>query len=207
MNKHMKLNRLFSDEELIQMIRGKTMQSQAINQLYEQHYGMLEQMILQNSGSHDDAADMIQESMLVLVQMIIKDKFRGESSIKSILYSIAKNKWITEIRKKSSSQIRNEKFHTDAEQSTPDITEAIAKQEDLNYIIKLFDQLGETCRKILLLFYFEDYSMAEICKRLEFSSEQVLRNKKYKCLKSLNESVKASPTIQSTLQKILRNED
>lgn len=203
----MKLNRLFSDEELIQMIRGKTMQSQAINQLYEQHYGMLEQMILQNSGSHDDAADMIQESMLVLVQMIIKDKFRGESSIKSILYSIAKNKWITEIRKKSSSQIRNEKFHTDAEQSTPDITEAIAKQEDLNYIIKLFDQLGETCRKILLLFYFEDYSMAEICKRLEFSSEQVLRNKKYKCLKSLNESVKASPTIQSTLQKILRNED
>jgi len=89
---------------------------------------------------------------------------------------------------------------------SPDVSEAIANQENLKYVMALFEKLGDTCRRILQLFYYEELAMKEICEQLEFSSEQVLRNKKYKCLKSLTDSVKASPGISKTLQKILRNE-
>ncbi|HAZ26417.1 MAG TPA: sigma-70 family RNA polymerase sigma factor, partial [Algoriphagus sp.] len=37
-------------------------------------------------------------------------------------------------------------------------------------------------------------------------SEQVLRNKKYKCLKSLIEKTQASPQVYQNLQKALRHE-
>ncbi|TFV97456.1 sigma-70 family RNA polymerase sigma factor [Algoriphagus kandeliae] len=206
MNVRMKVNRKWSDEELVQMILKKQDQNLAISQLYEQHYGMLENLIIQNSGSADDAADIIQETMLVFVQMIVSQKFRGESSIKSILYSIAKNQWISEIRKRKSTQKRNEHFHTQGQENSAIITEAISRQEDYNFIMRLFEQLGERCRRILQLFYYEELPMKEICEQMEFSSEQVLRNKKYKCLKALHESVLANPSIKTNLQKILRNE-
>ncbi|KPQ14883.1 MAG: ECF family RNA polymerase sigma factor [Algoriphagus marincola HL-49] len=202
----MKLNKHASDREISEMIRMKKDQNIAIAQLYEQHYGLLEKLVLQNNGTEDDAADVIQDSMLVLVQMIKSEKFRGEASIKSILYSIAKNKWISEIRKQKSTQNRHESYHLEEDEYSPDVSEAIANQENLKYVMALFEKLGDTCRRILQLFYYEELAMKEICEQLEFSSEQVLRNKKYKCLKSLTDSVKASPGISKTLQKILRNE-
>ncbi|MCS5489241.1 RNA polymerase sigma factor [Algoriphagus limi] len=203
----MKVNRKWRDDELVQMILQKKDQNLAISQLYEQHYGLLENLIIQNSGSADDAADIIQETMLVFVQMVISGKFRGESAIKSILYSIAKNQWISELRKRKSSQKRNEYFHTQDDNDSVAVVEAISQQEDYNFIMSLFERLGEKCRKILQLFYYEELPMKEICEQMEFSSEQVLRNKKYKCLKALNESVLANPSIKSNFQKALRNED
>jgi RNA polymerase sigma factor (sigma-70 family) len=202
----MKLNKYFSDQEITKMIRNKKDQEKAIAQLYEQHYGMLENLVLQNSGDEDDAADVIQESMLVLVQMIKSEKYRGESTIKSLLYSITKNKWISEIRRKRSSQTRHENYYGQDKESELDVSESIARQENLDFVMGLFEKLGETCKKILQLFYYEDLAMKEICEKLEFSSEQVLRNKKYKCLKSLTDSIKATPEIGELLQKSLRNE-
>ena len=202
----MKPKKVFNDEEIIQMIQHKSNQNQALSQLYSQHYGMLEHYILSNSGDADDAADTIQEVMLVFVRLIQEAKFRGESTIKSFLYSITKNLWVTEIRKRKSTQARNEKYYDEAENLSPDISKSISEQENLNYIMRLFSELGNTCKSILTLFYYEEMNMKEICERLDFSSEQVLRNKKYKCLKSLTESVKNSPEVAHNLKKALRHE-
>ncbi|WP_288371563.1 sigma-70 family RNA polymerase sigma factor [uncultured Algoriphagus sp.] len=202
----MKLEKNLSDQEITEMIQRNSNPNKAIAQLYEQHYDMLESMVIQNSGTEEEAADIIQESMLVMVQMIKSGKFRGESTIKSMLYSISKNKWISEIRRKRSSLARHGNYLTKHEENELDVSEAITRQENLNFVMTLFDKLGETCKKILKLFYYEDMAMKEICEKMEFSSEQVLRNKKYKCLKSLIESVKSSPQIGEQLLKSLRNE-
>jgi len=202
----MKLSKTFSDREITEMIRNNKDQNLAISQLYQQHYDILENLVLQNSGNQDDAADIIQESMLVLVQMIKTEKFRGESAIRSILYSIAKNKWISEIRRQRSSTVRHESYHESDDSHDMDISEAISRQEDLNFVMSIFEKTGETCKKILQLFYYEELSIKEIREQLEFSSEQVLRNKKYKCLKVLTDTVKSSPAIGRLLQKSLRNE-
>ncbi|WP_250161269.1 MULTISPECIES: RNA polymerase sigma factor [Algoriphagus] len=178
----------------------------AITLLYRQYYGVLENYILQNSGSSDDAADIIQEVMLIFVQMISEGKFRAESSIKSFLYSICRNLWITELRKRKSSAARQEKYEESTEKVDSDVSESIAKTESLKYIMGLFQELGNKCKQILQLFYYEELPMKEICEKLDFSSEQVLRNKKYKCLKSLIEKTQASPQVYQNLQKALRHE-
>lgn len=202
----MKLNPNFTDQELVEMILTKNRQNMAITLLYRQYYGVLENYILQNSGSSDDAADIIQEVMLIFVQMISEGKFRAESSIKSFLYSICRNLWITELRKRKSSAARHEKYEESTEKVDSDVSESIAKTESLKYIMGLFQELGDKCKQILQLFYYEELPMKEICEKLDFSSEQVLRNKKYKCLKSLIEKTQTSPQVYQNLQKALRHE-
>ncbi|GAB2491086.1 RNA polymerase sigma factor [Algoriphagus taiwanensis] len=202
----MKLNRNLTDQELLEQIRSKTNPNQAINQLYEQHYGVLENYILRNSGNQDDAADLIQEVMLVFVKLVTQGKFRGEASIKSFLYSICKNLWISELRKRKSMSARNERYEMEKDEMDLDISEEISRNENLRFVMDLFEKLGEKCKQVLTLFYFEELPMKEICEKLEFSSEQVLRNKKYKCLQSLTDQVKSSPSLQTHLQKALRHE-
>lgn len=202
----MKLNRNLTDQEILEKIQSKKDPNQAISQLYSQHYGMLEHYILQNSGSVDDAADQIQEVMLVFVKLVKTEKYRGEASIKSFLYSICKNLWITELRKRKSTSIRNEKFEGEKDQLDLDISNQISRNENLKFVMDLFEKLGEKCRQILTLFYFEELAMKEISEKLQFSSEQVLRNKKYKCLQNLTDQVKSSPALFKNLQKALRHE-
>jgi RNA polymerase sigma factor (sigma-70 family) len=202
----MKLSRNLTDQEILEQIRSKTNPNQAISQLYSQYYGMLEHYILQNSGSADDAADLIQEVMLVFVKLVSEEKFRGEASIKSILYSISRNLWITELRKRKSISARNERYEGEKDQLDTNISDQISRNENLKFVMDLFEKLGEKCQQILTLFYFEEYSMKEICEKLDFSSDQVLRNKKYKCLQSLTDQVKSSPVLLKNLQKALRHE-
>ncbi len=202
----MKLNRNLTDQELLEKIKSKSDLNLALGQLYAAHYGMLERYIIQNSGSADDAADLIQEVMLVFVRLVSEEKYRGEASIKSVLYSICRNLWITELRKKKSTEARHERYEGEKDQLESDISSQISKNENLKFVMDLFEKLGQKCKQILTLFYFEELPMKEITEKLEFSSEQVLRNKKYKCLQSLTDQVKSSPALSQSLQKALRHE-
>ena len=80
------------------------------------------------------------------------------------------------------------------------------KRESMSLLMKTIDQLGETCKKILLAFYFESMPMKEILLTLDYENEQVVRNKKYKCLKQLEQWVKDHPQIAQNLQSILSYE-
>ena len=55
---------------------------------------------------------------------------------------------------------------------------------------QLLQSLGESCRKMLELFYYENLSMKEISLHFKYENEQVVRNKKYKCLQQLTEKMK-----------------
>lgn len=202
----MKQKKIFTDEEISAMILQKKNQNLALNQLYAQYYEIMAQYVIRNTGSEDDAADIIQEVMLVFVRLIEEGKFRGESTIKSYLYGILKNLWISEIRKRKATNLRHEKYQLKSSPWEADISETLSQQENLRFVMELFSQLGEACKTILTLFYYEELPMKEICEKLEFSSEQVLRNKKYKCLKALTDSVSKSPEISSNLKKALRHE-
>ena len=73
--------------------------------MYDGYYRYLENYVLQNSGSTDDAADIIQETFLVFIKTVEENKYRQESGVKSFLYSIVKNLWITELRKRKSIKV------------------------------------------------------------------------------------------------------
>jgi DNA-directed RNA polymerase specialized sigma subunit len=66
------------------------------------------------------------------------------------------------------------------------------------------DKLGEGCKKILLAFYYENLSMKEILNTMNYENDQVLRNKKHKCLKQLEQLLTADPALAKTLKAALQ---
>ncbi|MCH6198975.1 sigma-70 family RNA polymerase sigma factor [Aquiflexum sp. LQ15W] len=200
----MKKNGKYSEQELISAIVNRENVNQAIRFMYEGYYRYLENYVLQNSGSSDDAADMIQEAFLVFIKVVEENKFRQDSGVKSFLYSIVRNLWITELRKRKSMEIRNEMFENAKESVTLDISHSLVKHESHKLIMELFQSLGQKCKNILLLFYYENLPMKEIMEQEDYSSEQVLRNKKHKCLKSLIEKIQSDEKTYSTVKNALQ---
>lgn len=60
----------------------------------------------------------------------------------------------------------------------------IDSQEKLK-IQSLLHQLGDPCKSLLTMYYFNRFSMAEIAERLDYASADVAKNKKSLCMKKL----------------------
>ena len=58
-------------------------------------------------------------------------------------------------------------------------------------------------KKILLLYYYENRSMKEILSELDYENEQIVRNKKYKCMKKLEQMIEEDGTLFQHLKNLL----
>ena len=193
-----------TDAELVEAISSKLHVNGALLYLYKRHYHGLERYVLTNQGTQADAEDLVQEVMVSLVDLIQRGKYRGEASIKSLLYTLARNHWVSVLRKRGSDVRREEWFETERGQIEEDVSNHLLDLEAQQTLTGVFNRLGEVCQKILRLFYYEDLSMREILLQTDFGSEQALRNKKSKCLKDLTEFVRSKPELFTTLRDALR---
>ena len=86
-----------------------------------------------------------------------------------------------------------------------DVSHLIVNREMKSQLMQVVDKLGETCKKILLAFYFDNLAMKEILQTLNYENDQVVRNKKYKCLKQLEQMITTAPNLAKNL-KLYYNE-
>lgn len=202
----MQVARLYSDDELVANLKHPQTMNDALRFMYKEYYGLLESYIVNNSGSKDDAADFIQETMVAFIEIVQQDKFRGDASIKSFLYSVIRNLWMSELRKRNSTDKRNRIFEKAKDETEQAAMAQLIKNENLAAIQKLFEKLGEKCEQLLLLVYYENLSMSDIGLRMpEYDNEQVLRNKKYKCMKKLEQMISDNDELRKQLKNALRN--
>lgn len=200
----MAANLLINNLELVSNIKNVQKLNQTVQYLYKQYYGLLEKYVCNNSGSKEDAEDVIQETMVAFIDMVQREKFRGESEIGTFLYAIARNIWLGKIRKNNADNNRNELWASEIISYEADISDQIEKQESLKVIENLFSSIGDTCKKILTMFYYQEASMKEILLEVNFENEQVLRNKKSKCMKALTEKIEINPKLSAYLKKALQ---
>ncbi|MBC8154529.1 MAG: sigma-70 family RNA polymerase sigma factor [Bacteroidetes bacterium] len=200
----MRVQESFSDADIITAIRTGSAIDQAVGHIYRHDYRTLENYVLTNSGNRDDAADLIQEVLVTFIELVQNEKFRGESSIKSFLYSLTRNLWLTELRKRGNTARRNEQYELGRDTLEDDITGFLLYKEAQQTITDLFDQLGDPCRRILILFYYENRTMKEIMEQTRYENEQVVRNRKYKCLKELTDTIRQSPSLSETVKAALQ---
>jgi len=160
-------------------------------------------LVKNNNGSQQDAEDIFQEVVVNFIELVQKDKFRGESSVKTFLFSMTKNTWLNELKKRGRSDARELKYEKMKDKEEMDVSHLIAEREAKKQVMDIVSQLGDTCKKILVMFYYENLSMNEILANLEYENEQVVRNKKYKCLKQLEQMITSDPSLTQTLKNIL----
>jgi len=127
-----------------------------------------------------------------------------EASIKTFLVSVARNIWFNELKKRERSDHREKVYELARDQKEDDVGFQISDLERRRQLKDLIHQLGDSCKKILLLYYYEDLSMKEIVEHLPYENEQVVRNKKYKCLQSLTGLIKSNPEIARQISEIVK---
>ncbi|MDH4058046.1 MAG: sigma-70 family RNA polymerase sigma factor [Cyclobacteriaceae bacterium] len=153
----------------------------ALEQLYKKYYRMMTKMVITNSGTEDEARDIYQDALIVFWQKSTSGKLFLTSKISTYIYSICQNLWRKELDRK--------KRLSHEEKDIPVIINTDIKERN-RIIGECLDKLDETCRKILMYYYFEEMSMQEIADKLGFANTDTTKTKKYKCKKKLDELVK-----------------
>lgn len=192
-----------ADAELLADLRSVETTDKAIKAIYRTYFESLGWYVMNNSGNREDAEDVFQEVVINFIDLVQKNKFRGESSVKTFLFSLNRHIWLNELKKRGRALKREEKYQSGQEAEEKDIAGLITDREERKQIMLLVDQLGETCKKILLSFYFDNLSMKEILDTMHYENEQVVRNKKYKCLKQLEQLIAAHPSVQQNLKTLV----
>jgi RNA polymerase sigma-70 factor (ECF subfamily) len=136
----------------------------------------------QYNCSYEDVQDIYQQSIIVLYENIIHDRIVSQnSSIKTYLFAIGKNKYYELIRDK-----HRQNVELTAQMKVEDtVEEPEENMLALNSLGKSLDKLGNPCKSILELYYYHKKSMQDIAERLGLKNTDTAKNMKYKCLKRL----------------------
>ena len=138
-----------------------------------------------------DAIDIYQDAIIVLRDNAVSGRIDSlQSNISTYLFAIGKYKI----------------YHNFRVRSREDLTEDIdLLQENLDFDVNLdgngltneqrllkkcFGELGDRCRSILQLFYYQGYTLDEIQEILKYSNKKVLKSQKSRCIRQLKDLVK-----------------
>lgn len=179
-----------TDQEIITSIR-KGKRNKAIKALYAE-FPKVKANVLANGGDETDAREIFHDSLILLIEKVNKKDFELTSKLSTFLYGINHFLWKNEMRKRH----RNpEKEWNDHLVITADeIGYDEEKEEKLQALSKVLNQVTERCKQIFQLFYFKKESMAEISKKLGFSSVNSAKTQKYKCMEKAIKLAKQTTT-------------
>ena len=200
----MKAAEKFTDAGLVAAIGDPALLNKAILFLYQQYSASTCSFIMSYGASEQDAEDVFQETVLSFIEIIKKGKYRGDASIKTFLVSIARNIWLNEVKKKERAGFREMQYEKGRDPHEADISDHISDLEKKRQLRELLYKLGEPCRKLLMLYYYDSLSMREILEHLPYENEQVVRNKKYKCLQQLTEYIKENPAVAYQINESIK---
>lgn len=198
-----RINYLTDETILYNLQQSGAAEEEAIRHLYREHYRGLSQFIIHNNGSEQDAEDIFQEVVLAFINAVKQGKFRGESSIKTFLYALNRNLWLNELKRKGRAEARESRYNNLSEQSSPTVQQALEYNQSTKLLMQVIEELGENCKKILVQFYYENRSMKEIVETLNYENEQVVRNKKSKCMKKMAELLQGKSALYDHLKSFL----
>jgi RNA polymerase sigma factor (sigma-70 family) len=163
-----------------------------LDEMYKKYSGKIKNMIVQNNGTATDAADIFQEALLAIYQKAKQNSFVLTCPLDAYLYLICKNRWINELKKRSSKvTFSDTEGYNLGEDSFKDAEVTMNGQERKKLLEMKFKELGEGCRKVLQLSW-SGKTMEEVAQALN-NTYGYIRKKKSECMAKLIALVKQSP--------------
>ena len=184
------------DQQILEYLKADSRieQEKAIRALYRQHFDLIKHQVTNNSGSEQDAEDIFQDALIVIYNNVRKADFSLNAKLRTYLFSICRNLWLNKLRKGGRVvEINEEHEHIEIPENQMN---ALMEGERSKIIANLMDRLGKDCKTILLFFYFERMRIKKITQLMQYSSDQVTKNKKHRCMKKLKELAANSPVFK-----------
>ncbi len=178
---------LNEDAKILDALRNGS--DSALEELFYKNRRSVASLVIRNNGTEDDAEDVLQESLIVLWERVQKGTFEYQAKLSTFIYATAKNIWFRKLaRQRREIHSDGEAFEIPDGNSSP--FEELEENERVFAVEQAMEKIGNPCRDILLLYYWEERSMEEIAVKLGFANADTVKSKKYQCKKALEKLVK-----------------
>jgi len=190
---------IYSDKELLVSLKSvdKSERNKALSYIYKSQYMSIASYVKRNNGNETDAEDIFQEGLTILYEQVLNESFKKQSAISTYLFAICKNQWSRRLRKASR---RNELYGVESDETQTDdlVLDSMIASEEVETLTSLLEDLDCPCKKILILYYYENRSMKEIAGLMNLANDGVAKNKKNRCLNKLRSLAAKIPGFKPT---------
>lgn len=152
---------------------------------------MVRLMVTQKGGSLEDAKDIFQEGLMIMLEKIDNKDFVITCKFKTFLYSVCENLWKMVLVKRQAATNYFARRNDNDDEDGADFSELIDNNLYENLFWEVFETMDDSSKKILKL-YWQEMSPQEIADKLGFSNGYV-RKKKSEAQALLTERVKNHP--------------
>lgn len=158
---------------------------------FYKHYGIVENMVLGNNGTKEDAKDIFQNALIVFYKNALDPEFKLKAKISTYIYSVSKRLWMRKLTKEKP-------HHTVSLTNDYDLKLVHESKVKLleepptplhEYIIKKLDELGDPCKSIIVMHEYYKLKMSQIARKMGYANEHTTRQQKYKCLLKLRKMI------------------
>jgi RNA polymerase sigma factor (sigma-70 family) len=175
--------------EIVDQIRARDRRT--LTSVYKDAYPMVEKYILNNSGSKNEAQDIFQDALYVLIKKTADKNFVLTSKVSTFLFGVGKNLWLKQL---SAHKIDAKGLATENEYHDQVEEEDLSKLVKVKHMRACIAALGEPCNTIITQFYFLKTPMKRIAEMLHYTNANNAKNQKYKCFIRLKKMVLGNKT-------------
>ncbi|MFN3403833.1 MAG: RNA polymerase sigma factor [Cytophagaceae bacterium] len=165
-----------------------------LKDLYRYFLPGIKSYILNNKGTIQEAEDIFQDGLIILLKNIKLNKFDTNYTIQSYFFTICKNLWINRVkreRKTNTAVIPGEDF----DMEDLDMQEDFFDRERAVVMKEVLQSLGSQCKEIIEHAYYNNKEMKEIAGLMGMKSADVAKTIHYRCKQKLLEIMKGKPAL------------
>lgn len=159
----------------------RTRDNAAYNLLYTFYYPSIESFVRKNSGTSDDAKDVFQETIIVLLDKVPKQDFVLTSSMKTYILAVASNIWLKRLR--DAKRVTKLDLDVELEDMTPaEWEQKEAERSQRNFVQRIFEKMTRHCVIFLTRTFISGASREKLMEEMGYKNTHTFDNQKYKCL-------------------------
>ncbi|GAA3564087.1 MULTISPECIES: RNA polymerase sigma factor [Snuella] len=163
-----------------------------IQAIYDKFVPKVVNYIKQNSGSVDEAQDVVQDTLITIYNQASQKKLTLTCPFDAYFFLLCKRKWLNELKKNANKEVTiNEEVLSKGDDVQELVFETVLFGEKEALFAEMFQKLGAAC-KDLLRATFKIKSMEEVAASLGVSYAYA-RKKKSLCIGKLTALVQGSP--------------
>lgn len=164
-----------------------------IKALFDSAWPKVRRYIRSQSGSLEQAEDLFHDVVIKLMLKFRKGELGDLVEVDGYVFVMAKNLWFTRLKRNKKIQFVD--YVLDREEPTH-----VDNSQQLSQLVSsALEQVGDLCKQLLRLTYFENASLKTVAETLDLSTTDIARTYHYRCKKKLLKVVKGNQEIKDLL--------
>jgi RNA polymerase sigma factor (sigma-70 family) len=174
----------YSTSEIFEKLKAKD--PEVFRYIYRTYGKMIVGHVMKNSGTQEDAKEMVQITLTELWAAINDGRYREEGKLGHYIYQLAANNWRYELRNRRNRPVDNldDSPLQIADESEESMERHLTKDKHLNAIHQAMQHLDTTCAQIIKLYHLEEEGLQEIAQQMNYDYNN-LRKRIFDCRKKL----------------------